>query len=575
MKAKQRRNTSITYQYIDPDKEESDDFRLNHYENIKNFIDNRFPRQKHLISVYLHYAMIMVEELGRKEELDFDKNSWSKLSKKWKDIFFSMRNDLTKEQRLAFFIIRARFDSLKELIKNKLFESEKDDYKLEELKNLLVDTHSLKEATVSLFWIKFILLEENFFKLRYSKALHRFFKRFYIVFGNFIWKRSTDEELFNNPLYCNPGKDGFNNVNNYFIESCEYKMSGMQMMLDSFKKIVYPRLLVNEVNCHSPTDSRYICYKKSQKQTIFYWIFELIKKNFLEASEKNFQELMYKTRINPGDLDRFVDENKYHESMPFNILAMYKKTLFDQIADLFDKKEALLFVFEEYMESFRKTPNENKDDPKKQQNQKDTKKDKSRDIFDSFLFNNDDDDSNLTSQQKYNVDVTLFCLTLSMLNYGYQQLYMIKDSFQMSFFIDDGYISQLYKIQETKKVLETINLSKKIPLFYYHFNDVYIFYKERFIQFQDFLSCYIHWVRLCCEDKEILGIPYEGVDLIKQYALLFPENTEWIKQVSQARKTKNKHQQTLSLPSFYQQNDNDDMAIVENEHDVLETELPF
>lgn len=127
----------------------------------------------------------------------------------------------------------------------------------------------------------------------------------------------------------------------------------------------------------------------------------------------------------------------------------------------------------------------------------------------------------------------------------FQETFLIQRD---SLFVKDG----------TNKLKRRINPNSKrnykFPVFVYLFNEIFIIHNRYFYRCHDFLSCFLKWIEICCEDPKLNGYPLPSVDILPIYKRFFPENEKRIEELETIQnKEKVRIEDELGLPEEYEE----------------------
>lgn len=474
------------------------------------------------------------------------------------------------------------------------------------------------DSTVSSFWRMFNLITNKFYCLRYNSIFERHYERLYLCYGRLISLRlrKDPKRIFADPIYCTYDKvSGYRFTNKYFMETCEPIFNDIQRTFEIYKIMLNGTVHLNHDlglstnnNNNSASEIQYPVEKRKQ---FLSWLFEQIQGNFLEPSENEVQRYIYKLHLNPGEEERFRLEDRHSDPTPYNMISKYRRQHFDELADIFEKEQPLHDLVQRYMDIFNSllpvvVPTVTVIVPEDKMELEEEGDKPTNNIFDNLygeksqhsqIFPEDIPATATTAtttpeeikfQWKSEIDLIAMCLP--MLTFAYAKNYPGALDFVETFVITQERIQSIIKrkiSQKDKQYLDRktiqqivlreiynfriISNTQEVPIFVQLFNEMFIledgfilpgsnnngdYVLPRFTRCTDFISCYLHWMKLCCENQKINGLPckstVESLNLTDQYTLFFPENKEVISRLNSLHNKKQHEIQTnLGLPDNY------------------------
>ena len=123
----------------------------------------------------------------------------------------------------------------------------------------------------------------------------------------------------------------------------------------------------------------------------------------------------------------------------------------------------------------------------------------------------------------YYVDLERDELCIIILDYCFDSLFFNNDNR-----FSEKYILTMDQFSENSTRMH-LNLGDKFPIIVQYFNEYGIYYSDKCILCPDFVTCFIEWIRIACEDENINGI-FAGeattTNLLFLYEKFFQNNRE-------------------------------------------------
>ena len=548
---------------LNPDEDERILFSVIKFDCFKDFADNKIPNQTQLRSEYIHKANVLIEEHANKNKLDCTVENLTKISNHWRKYSIWNRKNLDKEHKTALFCIRTRIDFILSKIQDPKdipeYAMEKEDLQNDTLREYLKSKDSISQYTVYTFIRSIRLLLEKFYELRYSPILKRHLKRLYLRCGRFMMFRSQSNKIFNDPIYCMLDQQtGFYSIKKYFIEKHDCIFHEIELKFEIFENLIGNDLSVNTNDLQ---------YSFTQRKTLLNWLFDQVKGPFLDPTERYIQKFLFSLHVNPGELELFIQEDKHSEPTPYNLMAKFRRSHFDDLADVFESTTPLNDIIQKYLTIFDKIENKNKQDKMEieiQQNKTSLNIDENQSINIYDMFNGDYSNHSILpeleikthNKMQHKSDIDLIAISIPMISYAFDKNYMGSEHFYDKMIILED---SMYEEEEFQKVVQMKTKQKPgdLPIFIQMFNEFFLLYQGVFFRAAEFLSLYLEWVRLCSEDVKINAKPYGSVNLLEQYKLFFPERIEsYQKLETNHNQMKIEFEDKFGLPTVYTDKNN-------------------
>lgn len=512
--------TQYVYQYVDAELEEEKNIEQAELTTLLHFQFVDIPKKSCFArSHYFHKAMLLIEEklIVEKaktktiERLDLAQNFLLKL-----EMFHRYhRMSIDKEHRLILFCLIAR---LTYCTSNYNLKEEQEDH--EQCKSMLSKHIAVSSSDVYTLWRTVKLTFNSFYCKRYSAVLKRHIYRLYLRCCTMCVSQTRNSDMMNHPLFCDLDKSSqMWHVNKKYMEECDQIFANAFVVFRLYDKCVAPMLS----RVKNSNDIEQIDFDPLCKRQLLKWIFDNVKDNFLPPAEEEFQKMIYDLNVNPGETEKFKNEDRLAEPSPYNVIAKYRRPRFDDLLNIFEGETPLNDLVTKYLtQNLQATPD-----------------------------SNDDAIS----------DVQLISMCIPMLNYLFSRIYPGCPRFLETFLIqrddlcsnESGTVRLLKLIERHKAAeLDSKRNAPEFPRFVFVFNEYYILSGSRFYKCKDFLAAYLQWLRLCSFHERLMAVPVEKINLFDQFKLFFPQETEQIDKLAKRHEKKiTSIREDLGLPTNY------------------------
>ena len=481
------------------------------------FAKHRVPELKNERAVYFHELNVLLEnqlastEDLTKEQMKSIKTASSKLYK----YCMQRRNKLNKEHRLLLWVVRARLFYLsypyKQGEKYKQFDFDPD-YLMKVGLSIRSDhpaKYSLKD------YLRILdLLRSKFNELKYNESLCPYTNTLIHCAGNFMSNTSRQKKFFDHPSYCSSFLNGRFGINQKFIVETEVLFFNLQKRF-----FIYDLLSPKKEICHAQNSEALLKLRQHLEN--------IAQPPALQFIREDVAEQYYEWFLKIADRDNYVLLGNPKDSPASQIMTTMNEDDAQKCSEALDRNDLIKSI----LPRIQKPGSMSDDDDDEEWN----------------------DDAKSNSQ--YFVDFELQGICISVLNQFFYKILKIKKKFSDLCWISTKDLENINFINIKDPfpfLMDFVNIKEPFPLLVQHFNESSICYKDQTIEYQDFPTCFLEWVRLVCEDPKIQGfLPNKEANLVYLYEIFFEKEKETIARLKKMLLIRTPEEYGITMPGFY------------------------
>lgn len=462
--------------------------------DLKSLSQISIPHVKHHRSAYLHAINVFIENNVDSENFikitnkNVDMFSSSQISKMY-DIYKKLldytmisRDYLSKKHKMLLWIIRCRLNLIIHYHTSLHSMIDQHSIIVNHLKEheLIISTKNVYDYSLAELWRALMVLISKINWLYYHEHLKYYIDYLFFCCGKFFFITSDRNNLFNNLLFYKNIDDHRYSINEAFIEETERIFYGIQKRIYTYSMFSQNQIL--SVSLSSSTNSsNYIPLK------IFYkWLSDFSGGAFLEFIEKDLKIQIYEWHLYIGEKERYIKEEKFGDPTGYNIIAKWRPEHIDQCLEQLKQSHIVKKILKRIKSSKTKMEIE-------------------------------------TETETTTVDIDLQGLCIIIIDY-------IMDSILPS----GNRFSKRFILKRDQQSLSAINSNNKFPLIVQCFNEFGVYYKKKLYQYENFPICFIHWIKIACEDTTINGVfpeEHKSINLLFLYEKFFPEKQDTLQNI--------------------------------------------
>ena len=477
---------------------------------LQYFADRRVPKLKSERSFHFHELNVLLEnQLASPEDLTKEQTKWIQAasSNLYKYCMqYRNKHKLNTEHRSLLWVVRARLFYLgypyKHGRKYKEFDFDRD-YLMKVGLSIRPDhpaEYSLKDYLRVLD-----LLRSKFNQLRYNESLSLYTNTLIHCAGNFLSNTSTKKKFFDHPSYCSTLPDGRFGVNQKFIAETEMLFFSIQKRF-----FIYESLCPKKGVCHPQNPEALLklqqCLEKIAEPPVLQFIREDVAEHY------------YDWFLKVADRDNYVLLGNSDDSPAAQVMTTINEDDAQKCSEALDRHDLIKSVLPRIQKPSLLSQGEEGEGWEREWNEEDR------------------------SVAQYFVDLELQGICIIVLNQFFYKTLKTKKKFSDVYWVST-------KVLENK---DFVSIEPGFPYLVQQFNESSIRYKNQTIEYQDFPTCFLEWVRLVCEDPKIKGfLPNQEANLVYLYEMFFEKETETIARLKKMLLIRTPEEYGITMPGFY------------------------